>query len=72
MKSTTFWDVMPCSLVEVLHFGGTLVNFYQTTRRHIPENGTLIGEADRLGARMLLSVSSTCASYSRDPLFRFS
>jgi hypothetical protein len=56
-----FWDVAPCSLVEVyqrlrgvccLHHQGdemmeaistseTLVNFYQTTRRYIPEDSHL-------------------------------
>jgi hypothetical protein len=47
-----FWDVVPCSLVEIygrlkgaccLHYQGTLtsVNFYQTTRRNIPEGSYL-------------------------------
>ena len=39
-----FFDVTPCSLVEILQRGvtcrlllQTLRNFYQTTRRHVPE-----------------------------------
>jgi hypothetical protein len=49
-----FWVVAPCSLVEVYQrFRGlmmeaartseTLVNFYQTTRRYIPEDSHLQG-----------------------------
>jgi hypothetical protein len=49
MKMKTFWDFAPCSLVEVyrrfrgaccLHSQGdeTSVNFYETTRRNIPED----------------------------------
>jgi hypothetical protein len=48
MKMAVFWDVAPCSLVETdRHFilvmdavrtSGTLVNFYETTRRIIPED----------------------------------
>jgi hypothetical protein len=35
MKFTVFWDVTPCSLVEIFrHFGATSVNMYQTTWRH--------------------------------------
>jgi hypothetical protein len=66
-------DLLPDYVAS--HFGGTWVNLYQTAWRHIPENGTVIGEADHLGAelnnrdRMLLSVSSTSASYSRGPVF---
>jgi hypothetical protein len=56
MKSTVFWDVTPCSLVEIfggmyslyfkgqritLHSSETSVNFYQITRCHIPEDSTL-------------------------------
>jgi hypothetical protein len=57
MKMTIFWDVVPCSLVEVyrhfrgaccLHYQGdivstceTFVNFYQTTGRNIPEDSHL-------------------------------
>jgi hypothetical protein len=44
MKITVFWDVAPCSVVEgqialleVASTSETLVNFYQTTRRNIPE-----------------------------------
>jgi hypothetical protein len=45
-----FWDVAPCSLVEVFHQAlmmeavstyETSVNFYQTTRRNIPEDSHL-------------------------------
>jgi hypothetical protein len=49
MKITVFWDVAPCSMVEVyrrftgvycLHHQGdeTSVYLYQTTRRNIPED----------------------------------
>jgi hypothetical protein len=51
MKMTVFWDVVPCSLVEVYWVialmmeaasaSEILVNFYQTTWRNIPENGHL-------------------------------
>jgi hypothetical protein len=58
-KMAVFWDVAPCSLVEIYQrFRGhrsraialmmeaastseTLVNFYQTTRRHIQEDSHL-------------------------------
>jgi hypothetical protein len=47
MKVAIFWDVAPCSLVEIYrrfsdaycpHHQGASVNFYQTTRRNIPED----------------------------------
>jgi hypothetical protein len=51
---TVFWDVAPCSLVEIdrsfrgaycLHHQGDRpemsVSFYQTTRRNIPEGSSL-------------------------------
>jgi hypothetical protein len=50
MKMTVFWDFAPCSLVEIdRRFRGALmmeaastsetsVNFYETTRRNIPED----------------------------------
>jgi hypothetical protein len=42
VKILVFWDVTPCSPVVVhRRFGRTSVNFFQTTRRHIPEDGTL-------------------------------
>jgi hypothetical protein len=42
MKSTVFWDAMPCNLTGICRrLGGTSVNFYQHTRRHIPEYSTL-------------------------------
>jgi hypothetical protein len=48
MKMTAFWDIEPCSLVEVdrrfialtmeaVNTSETSVNFYETTRRNIPE-----------------------------------
>jgi hypothetical protein len=51
-KMTVFLDVTPCSLAEVYQFQGTLVmeaastsetslNFYQSTRRNIPEDSYL-------------------------------
>jgi acyl-CoA thioesterase len=40
IKSTIFRDVTLCSIVH-RHFGGVLVNLYQTTQHHIPENGTI-------------------------------
>jgi hypothetical protein len=52
MKMTVFWDVAPCSLVEVSLLialmmeaestSETSVNFYQTTRRNNPEDGRLL------------------------------
>jgi hypothetical protein len=52
MKMTVFWDVAPCSPVEVYrrlggacclrHQGDDSVNFYQTTRRNILEDSHLI------------------------------
>jgi hypothetical protein len=42
MKITVFWDVAPCSLVEVIalmeaiNSSETSVNFYQATRHNIP------------------------------------
>jgi hypothetical protein len=40
--SSIFWDVIPCSPVEVhRRFGVTSVYLYQTTRSYIQENGTL-------------------------------
>jgi hypothetical protein len=48
-----FWDVSPCSLIEIdQHFiialmmealstSETLINFYQITRRNIPEDTVL-------------------------------
>jgi hypothetical protein len=52
MKMTVFWDVTPCSLVKVYrrfidlimeaeNTSETSVNFYQTTRRNIPEDSHL-------------------------------
>jgi hypothetical protein len=51
MKTPVFWDVAPCSLVEIdQHFGGACflhhkddesVSFYQTTWCNIPEDGHL-------------------------------
>jgi hypothetical protein len=46
MKTTVFWDVAPCSLeendrrfrmTEAVSISKTPVNFYETTRRNIPE-----------------------------------
>jgi hypothetical protein len=64
VNNAVFWDVTPCSLVEIVHpacsflfvaslvylstlkteavhSSETSVNFYPTTRHHIPEDGTL-------------------------------
>jgi hypothetical protein len=58
MKMTIFWNIMPCSLIEIYRrfkdacllialmmeaasTSETLVNFYQTTRRNIPEDSHL-------------------------------
>jgi hypothetical protein len=41
MMMAVFWDVAPCSLVEVTDVSEVLaasVNFYQTTRRNILED----------------------------------
>jgi hypothetical protein len=41
MKTTVFWDIMMCSLVEVHQcFRGILVIFYQITRLYIPKEIT--------------------------------
>jgi hypothetical protein len=47
MKMAVFWDVTLCSQVEVygravVCTSETSVNFYQTTRRNIPEDSHLI------------------------------
>jgi hypothetical protein len=50
MKMTVFWDVVPCVLaasiiraltMEAISTSVTSVNFYQTTRRNIPEDSHL-------------------------------
>jgi hypothetical protein len=51
MKMTVFWDVAPCSLVEMYrrirdayclhHQGNELFSLYQTTRRNFPEDSHL-------------------------------
>jgi hypothetical protein len=54
MKMTVFWDIAPCSLletdrnfsaialmVETINTSETSVNFYETTRRNIPEDSHL-------------------------------
>jgi hypothetical protein len=43
-EDAVFLDVMPCTMVEVYrHFGGSLVNIYQTALCHILENGNVNG-----------------------------
>jgi hypothetical protein len=48
MDSTIYLDVMLCSAVVYLSFGGTyclhlqLVNFYQTTQRHIAKDSNTL------------------------------
>jgi hypothetical protein len=44
-KITVFWDVMPCSLVSTLKMEAACstemsIRMYQTTQRHIKEDGT--------------------------------
>jgi hypothetical protein len=45
MKMTVFWDVTPCRaialMMEAAITSETSVNFYQTTRRNIPEDSHL-------------------------------
>jgi hypothetical protein len=49
LRMAVFWVVAPCSLVDLLialmmeaaRTSGTLVNFYQTTRRYNPEDSHL-------------------------------
>jgi hypothetical protein len=46
MKMTVFWDATPCRLIIALMMKAvstseTSVNFYQTTRRKIPEHSHL-------------------------------
>jgi hypothetical protein len=68
MKVTVFWDVAPCSLVEIdrcfrgialmmeaVSTSETSVNFYQTTWRNIAEDSHL-----HLGFRPLGLYSSFC------------
>jgi hypothetical protein len=41
VKSTVFWDVIPCNFIEVYqHFSEMSANFCCTTQCHIPENNT--------------------------------
>jgi hypothetical protein len=40
MKSFTFWDIMPCSLMEInRHFGGTYCRHHQCQARNQNEAG---------------------------------
>jgi hypothetical protein len=51
VTNTVFWDVTTYSPVKVYlraYFRETSVNFYQTTRRHIPEYDILQRHADRI------------------------
>jgi hypothetical protein len=45
MKKTAFWDMVPCSLVDVDHITvctpKTAIYFYKTAWRHIPEGSHL-------------------------------
>jgi hypothetical protein len=54
MKMAAFWDIAPCSLVDIdrrfraialmmeaLSTSETSVNIYQTTRRNVPEDSEL-------------------------------
>jgi hypothetical protein len=48
MKMAVFWDAASCSLVraiarmmETANISETTINFYQTTRRNIPEDSHL-------------------------------
>jgi hypothetical protein len=62
MKMAAFWDIAPCSLVEVYRrfialieiasTSETSVNFYQTTWRNIPE------DSHHLNKRSILILSS--------------
>jgi hypothetical protein len=56
MKMAVFWDVASCSLVEVYRrfialmmeaasTAETSVNFYQNTRRNIPDDSHLVSDA---------------------------
>jgi hypothetical protein len=52
------WEKMPCSLIEAYwRFGGTSVNIYQTTRRHIQEKTNL--DSDR--RENLTSLKTPCS-----------
>jgi hypothetical protein len=43
MKNAVFWDVAPCRYCVKRRFGGT--SFYTIyTRRHIPDDGILLGK----------------------------
>jgi hypothetical protein len=42
MKNTAFWDVTPCSLVDVCQWlSKTFISIYQTTQCHMLENSIL-------------------------------
>jgi sorbitol-specific phosphotransferase system component IIA len=41
MKMTVFWDVVIIPMMEAVSTSEMLVNFYQTTRRNIPEDSLL-------------------------------
>jgi hypothetical protein len=57
MKITVFWDAAPCSLTDVSD-GQTSVNFYQTTRRNIPEDSQLQVFLDMLTVSQLIKTFS--------------
>jgi hypothetical protein len=52
MKMHVFWDAAPCSLVEIalmmeaVSNSETSVNFYEITRRNIPDDSYLLGFSD--------------------------
>jgi hypothetical protein len=51
--------VSPCSLIEIYRrFGGMSVNFYQTTRHHIPENNNLQVSCFKLSDRRIRRFST--------------
>jgi hypothetical protein len=71
MKMTAFWDVAPCSILELdrrfrcayclYHQGDrrestsdTSANFYETTRRNIPEDSHLQVEIYRFSQEQLV------------------
>jgi hypothetical protein len=41
MKMTVIWDAIIALMMEAVSTSGTLINFYETTRRNIPDNSHL-------------------------------
>jgi hypothetical protein len=83
MKMTVFWDVSPCSLVQIdrlialmmeaVSTSETSINLYWTTRRNIPEESHLQFDKDiaEKSYRAISCVSMDSVSSVSLPLSRF-